>query len=326
MVFTKMRKKRTGKVKDRKKVHFNTPKRGRKYGTILGIRIDSTELVEVLSRISNLILAHKKFLVVTPNPEIIMKARHDAVLYGVLNSAEISLPDGAGLVWASRLLALRSRLPFARPSNSRFASGETDSRTSAPKGRLQSLESRSNSDGSQISNAPRALTSRVSGADVMEELVKLASERGWRVFLLGGKSGIAARAAENLIAQLPNSLIASSKGPWLDNSGKPISKSDKRKEAEVIKQINDFGPELLFVGFGAPKQEKWTSRNMDKLDTNCIMVVGGAFDYISGRVPRAPLWMRNLGFEWLFRLIVEPWRIGRQLALLKFAWAVITSK
>ena len=73
--------------------------------------------------------------------------------------------------------------------------------------------------------------------------------------------------------------------------------------------------DLLFVALGHIKQEKWIAANLDKIPVHLAMGVGGAFDYLSGRVPRAPKWMRDLGFEWLFRLIMQPWRIKRQLAL-----------
>lgn len=84
--------------------------------------------------------------------------------------------------------------------------------------------------------------------------------------------------------------------------------------------------DILFVAFGAPKQEFWISENLEKLPVKIAVGVGGAFDYISGKTPRAPGFIRNIGLEWLFRLIVQPWRIKRQVALLEFAWLVIKQK
>ena len=83
--------------------------------------------------------------------------------------------------------------------------------------------------------------------------------------------------------------------------------------------------DLLFVAFGQVKQEKWIAKNLPKIPVKVAMGVGGSFDEISGRVPRPPKWISNLGLKWLFRLVAEPWRIKRQLALLKFAWQVIFS-
>jgi len=84
--------------------------------------------------------------------------------------------------------------------------------------------------------------------------------------------------------------------------------------------------DILFVAFGAPKQEFWISENLDKIPVKIAIGVGGAFDYISGKIPRAPFFVRKLGMEWLFRLLVQPWRIKRQLSLIEFAWLVIKEK
>jgi len=82
----------------------------------------------------------------------------------------------------------------------------------------------------------------------------------------------------------------------------------------------------LFVAFGAPKQEFWISENLNKIPVKVAIGVGGAFDYISGKIPRAPRFIRNIGFEWLFRLVVQPWRMKRQLSLIKFAWLIAKEK
>ncbi|MBI2022959.1 WecB/TagA/CpsF family glycosyltransferase, partial [Candidatus Giovannonibacteria bacterium] len=84
--------------------------------------------------------------------------------------------------------------------------------------------------------------------------------------------------------------------------------------------------DILFVAFGFPKQEEWMHEHLGKIPVRVMVGVGGAFDYISGRVPRAPAWVQKLGFEWLFRLVVQPWRIKRQLALLRFAFLVLREK
>ncbi|EKD85274.1 MAG: hypothetical protein ACD_38C00056G0001 [uncultured bacterium] len=78
--------------------------------------------------------------------------------------------------------------------------------------------------------------------------------------------------------------------------------------------------DLLFVAFGHIKQEKWIDNNLDKIPVRVAIGVGGAFDYLSASVPRAPKVLRKLGFEWLFRLMIQPWRLKRQLALLKYLW------
>lgn len=164
------------------------------------------------------------------------------------------------------------------------------------------------------------LKSIIPGVDFLERLCRLASEKGFTVGFLGGKDGVAKEAAECLqkkYANLKITLVAD--GPQVDNQGEEINGVDLG-----IKSFPNL--DLLFVGFGQVKQEKWIVKNLPDISVKVAMGVGGAFDYLSGRVPRAPLWMRNLGLEWLFRLINQPWRIKRQLALLKFVWMVALKK
>lgn len=138
-----------------------------------------------------------------------------------------------------------------------------------------------------------------SGTDFMEKLVNLAAEKGFTAGFLGGREGIAEKCAECLLRKYPKLKISFASG---DIQAK-IPPSD-----------------ILFVALGHIKQEKWIANNLDKISVHVAMGVGGAFDYLGGFVPRAPIWMRNLGLEWLFRLIIQPWRIKRQLALLKYLW------
>lgn len=134
------------------------------------------------------------------------------------------------------------------------------------------------------------------GIDVMEELVKRSSDWAVAVGFLGGRGNVAEKTAERLKKKYPALKV------------KFIS-----EEPDDIPKLD-----ILFVAFGHPKQEKWISKNLPKLPVKVAMGVGGSFDYLSGKVPRAPLWIRNIGMEWLFRLILEPWRIKRQLSLIKY--------
>lgn len=134
------------------------------------------------------------------------------------------------------------------------------------------------------------------GIDLMEELIKMADDRAFTVGFLGGRDGVAKKTAECLLKKYP-----------------------KLKVSFVCEEPGKIpATDILFVAFGAPKQEKWIANNLGNIPVKVAMGVGGAFDYLSGRVPRAPKFIRNLGFEWMFRLIIEPWRIKRQLKLLKY--------
>jgi len=99
----------------------------------------------------------------------------------------------------------------------------------------------------------------------------------------------------------------------------------KSRDSSLIAQNDIPQTDLLFIAFGPPKQEKWIANNLDKVPIKVAMGVGGAFDYLSGNVFRAPKWLRDLGMEWLFRLSLQPWRIKRQLSLLKFIFYVLAN-
>ena len=150
-----------------------------------------------------------------------------------------------------------------------------------------------------------------SGTDFMEQLVGLAAEKGFTTGFLGGREGVAKRCAKCLLQKYPSLKIsyASSGGIVGKNGNPPLTTNYKLPPID-----------LLFVAFGHIKQEKWIAANLEKIPVHVAMGVGGAFDYLSGSVPRAPKWIRDLGFEWLFRLILQPWRIKRQLALLHYLW------
>ena len=145
------------------------------------------------------------------------------------------------------------------------------------------------------------------GIDVMEELIKRASDWTATVGFLGGRGKVAEKTAKCLLHKYPKLKVSfATYGGEVDEGG------------NLLKSLKVPKLDLLFVAFGPPKQEKWIAKNLPKLPIKVAMVVGGAFDYISGQVPRAPWWIRDLGMEWLFRLIMEPWRIKRQLSLIKY--------
>jgi N-acetylglucosaminyldiphosphoundecaprenol N-acetyl-beta-D-mannosaminyltransferase len=144
------------------------------------------------------------------------------------------------------------------------------------------------------------LPERVTGTDMMKAL---CMEKDLPpVFLLGAAFGIAEKVGEILRGQNPSLVIA---GTW---SGFP----DEEQEGDIVHRINASGAHILFVAFGAPKQELWIHRNLTKLPSvHLAMGVGGAFDFIAGKQKRAPVWMQSLGLEWLYRLMKEPRRVKR---------------
>jgi N-acetylglucosaminyldiphosphoundecaprenol N-acetyl-beta-D-mannosaminyltransferase len=150
---------------------------------------------------------------------------------------------------------------------------------------------------------------QVAGTDLAERLAGVCAREGFRVFLLGAMPGVAEVAADRLRGRYPGLVIA---GTY---AGSP----DPGADARTRTRIERVGPvDLILVAYGAPKQERWIARNQEALGIPLAIGVGGVFDFWSGRVPRAPRLMRRAGLDWLFRLIVQPWRWRRQLALPRF--------
>lgn len=156
--------------------------------------------------------------------------------------------------------------------------------------------------------------SRTSGVDFMLDLLKLANERRLRVMLIGGGAKIADKVVECQREKFPQIKFFSLMGI------KEINRPKKEEEEKIFSIVSSFKPHLVFVAFGSPFQELWLYKNRERFDGVVVMGVGGGFDYLAGVVPRAPLFLRRLGLEWFFRLMVQPWRWRRQLRLLKFVW------
>jgi N-acetylglucosaminyldiphosphoundecaprenol N-acetyl-beta-D-mannosaminyltransferase len=151
---------------------------------------------------------------------------------------------------------------------------------------------------------------RVHGVDLVEKVCEFVAKRPIIVGFLGGYENVALKTAECLKKKYPELRVSFANSNFeIRNSKFEIPETD-----------------ILFVAFGSPKQEKWIYENLYKLDVKVAIGVGGAFDFISGQVRRAPKWMRKIGLEWLFRLIIQPWRIKRQLALPKFAILVLKER
>ncbi len=159
----------------------------------------------------------------------------------------------------------------------------------------------------------RPLPERIPGVDLVERLAALSADRGYRLYFLGAMPGVADKAAEVLRARYPGVVVA---GTY---AGSPRPE----EEDAIIARIHAARPHVLLVAYGAPAQDHWIARNLDRLGVPVCIGVGGSFDYIAGVHPRAPHWLRRWGLEWLHRLVTQPWRWRRMLALPRFAWRVL---
>ncbi|MDX9892987.1 MAG: WecB/TagA/CpsF family glycosyltransferase [Patescibacteria group bacterium] len=159
---------------------------------------------------------------------------------------------------------------------------------------------------------------RVTGVDLVWLISELAEQQNCSVYLLGAAETVAAQTATVLKENLPNLIVAGAE------SGGDIT-DPKEIDHELIERINDSQAAILFVALGQIKQEKWIFYHLDQLPNIKVAVgIGGAFDYISGNVLRAPKILRNLGLEWLFRLILQPQRYKRIFtATVIFPWLVL---
>lgn len=258
---------------------------------ILGTNITNVSKSEILEFVEkNLDKKDIKIPIVTPNPEILMYAVDHKEYQKVLNSAKVSLADGVGVVVSGKILR-------------------------------------------------KGIKERIAGVDFMLSLCSLAAERGFSVGFLGGREGVAEKTAECLVKKYPNLIVGFVNSEWneygfdkakkyqvLSSKYYANKKEDNLNESKILNAkyvIHDTSVDILFVAFGFPKQEIWIDENLDKIPVTVAMGVGGAFDYISGNVRRAPKFVRDAGMEWAFRLAVQPWRIKRQLALPRFAIEVL---
>ncbi|OGH33476.1 MAG: hypothetical protein A3J69_00010 [Candidatus Levybacteria bacterium RIFCSPHIGHO2_02_FULL_42_12] len=157
---------------------------------------------------------------------------------------------------------------------------------------------------------------RISGVDFMQRFCQEVSRKPITVGFLGGGPGVAERTADCLKTKYSGLKVAFTGSEWQE-----YNTYNGYKNYKDYKKID-----ILFVAFGSPKQEEWITKNLETLPVHVVMGVGGAFDFVSGAVSRAPVWIRKIGLEWLFRLAVEPWRIKRQLALIEFILLVLKEK
>lgn len=152
----------------------------------------------------------------------------------------------------------------------------------------------------------RPIKAKISGSDLVPVLCKRAAEKGYSIFIIGGKDGIAKKAQENLERDLPGIKIVGTYAP-------PFGFEKDEKELEKINEmISSVHPDLLIVCFGCPKQEKWIYENYQKYDAMVSVCAGATVDFLAGNVNRAPKWMSDHGLEWFYRFLQEPKRMFKR--------------
>lgn len=161
---------------------------------------------------------------------------------------------------------------------------------------------------------------RVNGVDLMEDVLHNFHDRSLCIVLIGGKNDLATNLAECYKNKYPRSRFYGLEGY------KDIKNPTSEEEDTLNELISGLKPDIVFVAFGSPQQELWIDSHRALLVGLVCMGVGGGFDFLGKKVPRAPLVIRRIGMEWLFRLILQPWRIVRQVRLLEFVFAIVRQK
>ncbi|MFA6963648.1 MAG: WecB/TagA/CpsF family glycosyltransferase [Patescibacteria group bacterium] len=266
---------------------------------ILGIKIDSLTKEEALSSVEEIIGRSRAAFIATPNTEMIIKAQGDDHFREMLNDkSALNLPDSYGLLWAGRFQTLWApKTPGLRQI-------------------IVLLE--------WIFSililplATRAyhypIKSKLSGSDFIWDLSRLAAVKRYKLFLFGGGPTVAEQAALRLQTEILGLRI----GGMMSGD---LSKSD-----EVVEAVKKSRSEILLVCLGAPLQEEWLVENLKATGAKIGIGLGGTFDFVARVVPRAPSWMQHAGLEWLFRLIIEPKRLFRQMALPKFMFLMLLDR
>jgi N-acetylglucosaminyldiphosphoundecaprenol N-acetyl-beta-D-mannosaminyltransferase len=164
----------------------------------------------------------------------------------------------------------------------------------------------------------RDIRQNVNGTDMFPRLCAMLDARGGSVFLLGAKPEVADAVADWIRERHPAVRIAGTRNGYFT----------REEEPEVIRQVAESGAQLLLVAFGAPRQDLWIAENLPRLGVRAAMGVGGLFDFYSGRIRRAPLWMREIGMEWVYRFIQEPRRMWRRYLVgnAVFLWRVLAQR
>jgi N-acetylglucosaminyldiphosphoundecaprenol N-acetyl-beta-D-mannosaminyltransferase len=162
----------------------------------------------------------------------------------------------------------------------------------------------------------RPLRERVAGVDLVERIAARGGERGWRIYFLGAAPGVAERAAMVLAERYPGLQVA---GCY---AGSPCPED----EDQIVSGVCAARPDVLFVAYGAPRQDLWIARNQARTGVPVALGVGGSFDFIAGVARRAPEWVQRAGLEWLHRLGRQPWRLQRQMAIPHFMALVLMSR
>ncbi len=257
---------------------------------VLGTMIDKLTITEANNQISKLASdnSNRSFYVVKPYVEFLVKAQDDKKLQQVLNDADLVLADGTSVQWAASYL-------YAKPRGKYFKL-------------LASLLFWIQNDTWRSSIVP----AKMAGASQTFPLFKIAEEKGWKVGIVGGKDS--ADRKKSIMKIFPKLAGLNVWSGYYDESDEP----------KLVADIKAAKLDILFVATGFAKQELFIAKYIKHNLARVLIGEGGTFDYkeFGGDIKRAPIWIQKIGLEWLWRLIIQPSRIIRQIAVPKFIYRV----
>lgn len=243
---------------------------------ILGTPIDWFTNDELARQLVMFVITGKPHHIATVNPEFIVEARHNPAFADILKHTDLNLPDGAGIIFAQT---------FIDHDYPRF-------------NRLGRLAAWLWLGLYRLLGGRITAHRRQTGVDLVDMLIELAAKQNWSIYLLGGRPGVAEAAAKVWRHRHPNLKFVGT------SSANP-------DDPNIVTEITGVKPDILLVAYGAPKQEQFITQHKASLKVPIMVGVGGTFDYAAGVAKRPPFWIRNLGLEWLYRLVRQPRRVGR---------------
>ena len=266
---------------------------------IAGVLVDNISKHEALQKIKNSISSGQSRYVVTTYSEFVVFAQRDEEYRKILNQALLSLPDGVGILWAAKFLSQPFSAGILLMDAFRLF--------------IRVIYS-----GMLIVLKPKyirtVIAERITGSAFIFDLCALAEQLGYSVSLVGGTDKVAEKSAAKLQQIFPRLQIN-------------LALSDCRFDDNLIELIGRSKTDLLFIAYSPPEQEKWLANNLEDLNISMGIGLGGTFDYLAGKRPLAPRFLRVTGLEWLWRLLTQPWRWRRMWnAIAVFVWVVYKFK
>lgn len=239
----------------------------KEYINIFGINIENLTNDEAMDILTDELKTDGLFTIATPNTEIVMQSKKNLEYQVLVNSFDMVVPDGIGLIYASKI----KKLP---------------------------------------------LKERVTGFDLSVGLLEKSADIPFNLYILAGKPGVSERAAKNIENDYSGVTVVGNRNGYFTHD----------EEDSIIDNINSSNPDVIFVGLGFPKQEEFIRRNKDRINAKIIIGNGGATDIFAGDINRAPDIFIRLNLEWFYRLLSDPKRIKRQMAIPQFLFNIVVNK